>query len=477
MAKTLIIHGYSDCSASFKGVKEMLVRNNINSPDDIYFVDYESREDDLNFDEISRALQNRLKQRGLIGESGERTQDLNVIVHSTGGLVLRDWIRKYYGKDPDACPVRRIVMLAPANFGSPLAHRGKSLLGSLVKGRWKVGDFLEVGEQLLSGLELASPFQWELAHHDLFSSNSPFASDSIKCTVLVGADDYEGLRGWINKPGTDGTVTISGTHLNTSKLTVDYTQNSAGRKFKRPVVHEFSKKRARSGFGVLRGLNHGTIVDKAAEDCYVSSMICKALTPSSNDEFDDLCLSLAQTTESTYENSIKPPHQQFVFRCVDDTNSPVEDYSLEFFLIRKKRGGAYLDGVLPHDIDEYRDDEEREFSSRLMKSIMSEPHSNTSDPSLRSMVVNGLEMDNLYADVKKKWGDQFIMGGRIHIPETSAGATYDTQELQNVIIFDPQNADQGNFDELFIPNHTMLVELKVRRYSGYVHVNTAPRIH
>lgn len=67
MAKTLIIHGYSDCSASFKGVKEMLVRNNINSPDDIYFVDYESREDDLNFDEISRALQNRLKQRGLIG--------------------------------------------------------------------------------------------------------------------------------------------------------------------------------------------------------------------------------------------------------------------------------------------------------------------------------------------------------------------------------------------------------------------------
>lgn len=477
MAKTLIIHGWSDCSTSFRGVKDMLVTNKIASEDDIYFVDYESREDGLDFDEISRAFHNRLKQRMLIGNNGERIEDLNVIVHSTGGLVLRDWIRKYYSKDPSACPVRRVIMLAPANFGSPLAHRGQSFVGSLVKGRWKVGDFLEVGKQLLNGLELASPYQWDLAHQDLFSSNAPFGSDSIQCTILVGVNDYEGLRGWINKPGTDGTVVISGTHLNATKLLVDYTENRRGSTIKRPVVHELSSKKIRSGFGVLKGANHGSIVDQAATDSDVSRLIREALTTTTKDEFESLCHSLKSTTESTYDQAPQPPHQQFVFRCIDDTNTPVKDYNLEFFLIKKQVKGAYGGGVLPHDIDEYKDEEERNFSARLMKILMAEPHTNTSDSSLRSIIVNGLEMDNLYEDLEKQWGNQFILGGRIHIPETSTGATYDTEELQNVVIFDPEDQDQGNFEELFIPNHTMLVELKVRRYSGYVHLNTKPRSH
>jgi hypothetical protein len=482
MAKTLIIHGWSDCSESFKDLKAMLVRNKVAAPNDIYFVDYESREDSLDFNEISRAFHNRLIQRGLITDKGGTIEELNIIVHSTGGLVVRDWIRKYYSKDPAACPVRRIVMLAPASFGSPLAHRGKSFLGSLVKGRWKVGDLLEVGQQILNGLELASPFQWELAHQDLFCSNTPFASNLIQCSVLVGDSDYEGLRGWINKPGTDGTVVICGTHLNATKLAVDYTQNSNGIKFKRPVVHDVSASKIRSGFGVLKGLDHGSIVQEAAIDGQVSALICSALKTATENEFNNLCESLRGITDATfvdaaYDNRIKPPYQQFMFRCLDDTGSPVTDYNLEFFLIKKRHGGAFSTGVLPLDIDEYRDDEEREFSTRLMKIIMAEPHTNTSDQSLRSMVVNGLEMDRLYEDVERRWGDRFIMGGRIHIPETKEGATYDTEELQNVVIFDPANEDQGNFEQLFIPNHTMLVELKVRRYSGYVHVNAFPRSH
>jgi len=475
--KILIVHGYSDCSASFIGVRDMLVRSKIASAKDIYFVDYESRADDLDFEEISRALQNRLKQKQLIADNGDKLEDINVIVHSTGGLVLRHWVKKYYGDDPERCPVRRVVMLAPANFGSPLAHRGKSFLGSLVKGRWKVGDLFEVGQLLLDGLELASPFQWQLAHQDLFSSNSPFASNLIQCTVLVGGSDYAGLRGWINKPGTDGTVIISGTHLNTTKLVVDYTQNHNGAKFKRPVRHESSTRALRSGFGILKNLDHGSIVENAAAGGEVSTLIREAFSVKSPYEYDAFSSSLSEMTNSWGDDSSKPPHQQFVFRCLDDTNTPVTDYNLEFFLVKKQQRGAFASGILPQSIDEYDDADEREFSGRLMKIIMAEPHTNTSDPSLRSITINCLEMDRLYEDVRRKWGEQFILGGRIHIPETREGASYDSEELQNVVIFDPENQDNGNFDELFIANHTMLVELKVRRYSGYVHVGKNPRSH
>ncbi len=346
MAKTLIIHGWSDCSESFKGIKDMLVRNKIATKEDIYFVDYESREDDLDFDEISRALHNRLKQRQLIADNGDKIEDLNVVVHSTGGLVLRDWIRKYYKDDPEKCPVRRVVMLAPANFGSPLAHRGKSFVGNLVKGRWKVGDFLEVGQQLLDGLELASPYQWNLAHHDLFGSHSPFSSDLIKCTVLVGGKDYEGLRGWINKPGTDGTVVIAGTHLNTTKLSIDYTQNRNGVAFKRPSVHQTTGAIQRSAFGVLAGLDHGSIVENATGKGLLTDLICKGLTLNDKEGFEELQNELAAVTEKTFDDSPAAPYQQFVFRCLDDDNSPVRDYNLEFFLIRKKKGNQFASGIV-----------------------------------------------------------------------------------------------------------------------------------
>lgn len=157
-------------------------------------------------------------------------------------------------------------MLAPANFGSPLAHRGKSFLGSLVKGRWKVGDLLETGKQLLHGLELGSPFQWELAHHDLIIKNPYFNAEQIQLSVLVGIEDYNGIRGWINKPGTDGTVVIAGTSLDSAKLVLDFSKpessSSKGEKDSyKPYKWEMKNPPKDFAFSVLKGLDHGSIVE------------------------------------------------------------------------------------------------------------------------------------------------------------------------------------------------------------------------
>ena len=53
-------------------------------------------------------------------------------MHSTGALVVRDWLPRHF--TPARAPVKRLVMLAPAYFGSHLTHKGRSFTGRVYKG-------------------------------------------------------------------------------------------------------------------------------------------------------------------------------------------------------------------------------------------------------------------------------------------------------------------------------------------------------
>lgn len=61
----------------------------------------------------------QLIEKEFIGRDGKKIHDLNIVVHSTGGLVIRHWIWRYYNHRIDECPVKRLVMLAPANLDLP----------------------------------------------------------------------------------------------------------------------------------------------------------------------------------------------------------------------------------------------------------------------------------------------------------------------------------------------------------------------
>ena len=185
---TLILHGWSDNSSSFTDIKELLIKKNLGSVETILYVDYESREDNITFNDIVDGINDQLIERNIITPEGEKKKEINVVTHSTGSLIIRHYIWRYYQNRIKDCPIRRIVMLAPANFGSPLAHRGKSFFASLIKGRWKFRDFLEVGRNILNGLELASPYQWELAHCDLFREKPYYNAKEIQVTILVGIE-------------------------------------------------------------------------------------------------------------------------------------------------------------------------------------------------------------------------------------------------------------------------------------------------
>src|SRR5688500_14980280 len=164
--QVVILHGWSDKSESFRNLRDFLVANGWAAAE-VWLSDYISLDDDVRIDDVSKRMDEVIRA-AIAGGTIQVPFDL--IVHSTGGLVARHWISTFYpdGRaltDKMACPVKRLVMLAPANFGSALAAMGKSMLGRVVKG-WN--NWFQTGTEMLQALELSSAFQWDLALSDLF---------------------------------------------------------------------------------------------------------------------------------------------------------------------------------------------------------------------------------------------------------------------------------------------------------------------
>lgn len=467
---TLILHGYSDCSGSFEELKERLKEQQIGSVDTILYGDYQSREDNITFNDVIDGLNDQLIEKGLIDREGKKKKDLNVVVHSTGGLVIRHWLWQYYRDRMDDCPVKRLVMLAPANFGSPLAHRGKSFLGRLFKGRWKIGDLLEVGRRLLNGLELASPYQWELAHRDLFTeNNSYFNRNQIQLTILVGIEDYSGLRGWVNKPGTDGTVVIAGTSLDSIKLGLDFSDPTTPQEWKETkTAHDFA-------FGVLPEFDHGSIVGKFEdEDSQITQLTVEALKIENADAFNTFKKELADITNDTYEfydgkeNNKYSRYQQFIIRGIDDHGEPVSDYTIEFYVYKAEKAENDL-----IEKKRYFNQTEDRLSREFHKLLISEIHTNTVDPSYRRLLVNLDKVNDLIEKTKEELGP-FVLSMRIFVPGIDKGIFYDIESLQNVVIYRSESTKNG-VPSLFFDNTTTLIEFKVNRETSYVTLSEKPK--
>lgn len=480
--KILILHGWGDCSESFRFLKSFLVERGVGEVESVYYADYESREDAVTYEDVVGGLQDELRRRGLVDVDGRGSFD--AVVHSMGGLVIRHWIWRYYADRVEECPVENLVMLAPANFGSPLAHRGKSLLGRAFEGRWKIGDMFEVGRKLLDGLELGSPHQWELAHRDLLGAEPFYDAGRIRLTVLVGLDDYEGLRGWVDEPGTDGTVVISGTTLDSVKLGLDFCDPEAPRRWKRDTEHgEFA-------FGTIRGLDHGSIVSAFGEDVdpadraeregvdLVRRHLLDALRVGSGAEFREHRERVAETREAshdpaTYADPKEAPDarwQQFLLHAVDDQDQPVRDFTLEFFVHRRGRETrpGETDRGAPHG-PRMLTGRERRLSAEANRLMTTRFHTCSRDSSYRRTLVDGATVDELLPE-------DHVLAMRMYVPRVESGIYYDTDHVRDVVIHDPADdrATSGR-PSFFHPNTTTLVQLRVDRVTDYVTVGTEAR--
>jgi hypothetical protein len=220
----LLIHGYSATGLDFSNLYWALVDRKV----DVKMLNvgnYISLNNEITIEDIAEGLQRAIDLSEL-----NTFEEFDAIVHSTGMLVVRAWLAHQNmapAQNPRLKRLKHLIGVAPATWGSPQAHKGRTWLGALVKGSKTPGpDFMNAGDLVLDGLELGSKFTWHLAHADLLGPQPYFGTgpDTPYASVFIGNRPYEGIASVANDPGTDGTVRWAGCGLNTRKITLDLTQ-------------------------------------------------------------------------------------------------------------------------------------------------------------------------------------------------------------------------------------------------------------
>ncbi|HSH74711.1 MAG TPA: hypothetical protein VLA09_03325 [Longimicrobiales bacterium] len=367
--QVVILHGWSDKSDSFENLARYLKGAGFRTVP-IFLGDYVSLRNDVKIDDVAKRMEEVIAERMALPKSSPRRLGpaFHLIVHSTGGLVARRWISRYYAGR--ACPVQNFVMLAPANFGSKLAHRGRSIGGRLLKGL-KTG--LETGDEMLYALELSSPFQWELARDDLFSHSGAngravfYSGDKVRPFTIVGTHPYQSLAAsLLNENGSDGTVRVAAANLDARGITIDFT----GGRLENPKKTPWKRRGGEVPFplAVLPDRDHGSIVhpdepgysrDPEAQ-ARLGELICQALQVRSAQEYGRIAVEWAQLShESTrgYAGSSRDAqgvrnrffrkqgvsgqyfheHYQLHVRAIDEFGEPIPDYFVTFMPETKKK--------------------------------------------------------------------------------------------------------------------------------------------
>jgi hypothetical protein len=305
---------------------------------------YRSLTNEVTIKDIAEGFDRALRIQTGLGAD----EPFDAIVHSTGMLVIRAWLTAYAGRRER---LKHLIGLAPATFGSPLAHKGRSWLGALFKGNRHLGpDFLEAGDKVLDGLELASRFSWDLAHLDLLGDETFYGPTKRTPYVFIfcGNEGYGGLRKLAaDEAGSDGTVRWAGCPLNTRKIIFDLTRDDArDESAKRISVADW--KNTDIPLIPVDGKNHGTILSEPGDE--LAELVDSALQVSSGPAFAQWIDDAVKRTEKARQKIEE--WQQFVVRVVDERGDPVPDYNIQLF----RRGGSGAIQEFDVDVHTYKGD-------------------------------------------------------------------------------------------------------------------------
>lgn len=218
MEPVLLVHGYSaesavnaaaDVARIFGNLPEDL-KAKLDLPIlDVNISRYISLDDGVDLEDITLAFDRALKR----DFPRLYSDGFNAIIHSTGALVLRNWVRRC---SPKPSPCRRIVHLAGANLGSGWAHIGETLLAKWLRFIGEGGA--ERGLAVLNGLELGSNWALEVHRHFLQPGNAMLADYGVMEFSLIGSQPPP--KNLIipfrygKEDGSDGVVRVAASNLN-----------------------------------------------------------------------------------------------------------------------------------------------------------------------------------------------------------------------------------------------------------------------
>lgn len=443
----VMIHGWSATSEGLEPLAA-LVRSQLDTQISIIrLADYLSMEDEVRFDDLVSAMNRAWDDEGLPRAKGS----VDALVHSTGGPVIRDWLDRHFG--PDDSPIAHLVMLAPANFGSPLAHKGRSFVARAVKGfiaKKPEGQPFETGTQILKGLELASPYTWDLASRDRFGEGATrYQPGNVLCTVLVGNRGYRGIRAIANEEGSDGTVRISTANMNCVRISARFPAHPEDPDVGHDVDWEMEESTGSTAFGVLDGHNHSTIKLshlsdrplRSKRDRYALNAILKGLTVE-EDDFEMWREELAARNaellpDAPRGNAQKHGFQNTVVRVEDQYGVGVEDYLLEFY---------------------EKDDDRGRTAERFHRSAIKGVHKYCDDQSYRCVYIDCTRLVSAINEVGEYLSISLTAYPELDPPRTRVG--FETLADEHIGGLRIGRQALGRF---FAPHRTALVSLQLER--------------
>jgi hypothetical protein len=431
----VILHGWSDTSRSFARLgRRLVVEGVVSDVKHVRLGNYVSMDDDVTFDDLAMAMEKAWEKEKL----PTKRRSVDVLIHSTGALVVRHWLTMY--RTPETNPIFRFVMLAPANFGSPLAHKGRSFLGRVIKG-FKSDKPFQTGTGILKGLELASPFTWDLALRDRLGDQTWYGPDRMLASVVVGTTGYSGISAAANENGTDGTVRVSTANLDPVFLRLDFASEPL-----HPVFTS-QKARGRVAFARVTAENHSTIALKDGGprtpetfELIRQSLEVKDATFESHVEAWEKLACAAREAAVDAGSRFRHPYQNTVIRLVDHLGHPIRDFFLEVFM--KKVGLNKEDGAL---------------TKRIQERVIDTVHTYEDLPSNRSLLFNTAELFKIVAETGRPIYMAVTAAPDIRKTKTVGYSTFGYMDIGSIEI------QPDLIETFFQPDRTLLVELILRR--------------
>jgi hypothetical protein len=370
-----VVPGYSDEDFSFLPLVNLLISEGLYEKGNIRSIEYASLDDQVDFRDFADKFDDTFNEFSKENPSVR----IDILAHSTGSLVVRSWlylrrVRQKMKKQAIDLPVDHLFLFAPANFGSDLAKTGRSALNAVRVTFTKLSkkdvtlagnkDLFETGKKVLEGLEPVSPIQWDLSVGDLhdetyFGEHDPTGQFCFPFIFAAGRAE-KSLQSLIvkelQKDGTDSTVRIAGTSLNTRMCTLRY-----GSKYEFEWDNELivgtnnSRKYGEIAFAIFGGYDHCGIINdngnfkkpsdineaerwspSLSNDWEPLDLLKKAKQVDTPDAYKTLTEEFSAVTKSYIDPKETKPEegifQQFFFKVTDSVGQRVNDFFIQFFI-------------------------------------------------------------------------------------------------------------------------------------------------
>ncbi len=351
--RVFLVHGWSvDSTTTYAALHHQLDkfspigqhREKTFELEEIYLGQYVSLDDDVEVRDLSRGMDSALTDRLRNGWD----TPFHIITHSTGALVVRHWLTHHYvDQKVSQKPLTNVIFLAGPQFGSRLAHHGRSMVAEAFKGG-------PTGDRILNALELGSEFSWQAADEWLDQTN--WEDKGVLLYCLTGDRVPRGLKDRVAakilpahyEDGSDQVIRVPAGNLNFRRYVIDFASS------RRPPLREVKG----IAFGSLwrylhSGDRHGILgsigkrTSPAAHQALRLILECLQVDRDKRRGRQSYGRMRRLLTDATTETTTKRrgPFAQLDFRFRDHEGHPVDDYKIVIGYLDAQGEGRPSDSI------------------------------------------------------------------------------------------------------------------------------------